>query len=64
MCLVNLRRSIQAKIISPRRSRLTRMLRTRLDREITEIGRKTPRLVLTNVTIEVFALLPNSFSKD
>jgi len=40
------------------------MLRTRLDREITEIGRKTPRLVLTNVTIEVFALLPNSFSKD
>lgn len=62
--MVNLRRSIQAIMISPRRRRLTRMLRARPDREITEIGRKTPRLVLTNVRVEVFALLPNSFSKD
>jgi hypothetical protein len=62
--LVNLRRSIQAKITSPRRRRLTRMLRTRPEREITEIGRKTPRKALTGIRTKLCELLPKSFSVD
>jgi hypothetical protein len=62
--LVNLGRSIQAIIMSPRRRRLTRMLRTKPKRETTGIGRKMPRLVFARVGLEICELFPTCLSVD